>query len=74
MSEVALCSLVRDGMGYLPSYRRQLESLGVAPTRIEDVDECTACRPADYHSFRRDGAASGRMISYVGWREGIDLS
>lgn len=27
MAEVAICSLVRDGMEYLPSYRRQLESL-----------------------------------------------
>ncbi|HEU4950724.1 MAG TPA: hypothetical protein VFT46_02175 [Holophagaceae bacterium] len=27
MAEVAICSLVRDGMDYLPSYRRQLESL-----------------------------------------------
>jgi YfiH family protein len=49
--------------------RRQLESVGVAPERIEDVDECTACHPGFYHSFRRDGAASGRMISYIGWRE-----
>lgn len=27
MAEVAICSLVRDGMAYLPSYRRQLECL-----------------------------------------------
>lgn len=27
MAEVAICSLVRNGMDYLPSYRRQLESL-----------------------------------------------
>ncbi|HJV34643.1 hypothetical protein, partial [Geomonas sp.] len=27
MSLVVICSLVRDGMSYLPSYRRQLESL-----------------------------------------------
>jgi hypothetical protein len=29
VAEVAICSLVRDGMAYLPSYRRQLESLSV---------------------------------------------
>ena len=29
MMEVAICSLVRDGMLYLPAYRRQLESLQV---------------------------------------------
>lgn len=27
MAEIAICSLVRDGMDYLPSYRRQIESL-----------------------------------------------
>lgn len=30
MAEVAICSLVRDGMSYLPAYRRQLESLVLA--------------------------------------------
>lgn len=49
--------------------RRQLEAAGVDVDRICDVDECTACLPDQYHSFRRDGAASGRMISYIGWRE-----
>ncbi len=32
MAEVAICSLVRDGMEYLPSYRRQLESLRLDPS------------------------------------------
>ena len=49
--------------------RRQLEWAGLRPDHIHDVDECTACRPDLYHSFRRDGTASGRMISYIGWRE-----
>jgi YfiH family protein len=48
--------------------RRQLERAGLRPDHVHDVDECTACRPELYHSFRRDGAASGRMISYIGWR------
>ena len=48
--------------------RRQLEAAGVDASRIHDVDECTVCRPDLYHSYRRDGAASGRMISYIGWR------
>jgi hypothetical protein len=29
MSEIAICSIVRDGMGYLPAYRRQLENLNL---------------------------------------------
>jgi len=30
MAEVAICSLVRDGMAYLPAYRSQLENLRLA--------------------------------------------
>lgn len=30
MNHVAICSLVRDGISYLPSFRRQLESLSVS--------------------------------------------
>lgn len=33
MAEVAICSLVRDGMAYLPAYRSQLENL-----RLEEGD------------------------------------
>jgi hypothetical protein len=45
----------------------QLEAAGLRPERIHHVDECTACRTQDYHSYRRDGAGSGRMMSYIGW-------
>ena len=42
--------------------RAQLEEAGVAPERIHTVSECTACSP-EFHSFRRDGAAAGRMMT-----------
>lgn len=29
MAQVVICSLVRDGMAYIPAYRRQLESLSL---------------------------------------------
>jgi YfiH family protein len=45
---------------------RQLLEGGLLPSRIADLDECTFCRPDRYHSYRRDGPGSGRMISYVG--------
>jgi hypothetical protein len=47
--------------------RRQLIAAGLSPGRIHQVPECTACRPADYHSYRRDGPGSGRMLSWIGW-------
>jgi YfiH family protein len=44
--------------------RGQLRALGVADERIEDVAGCTK-HEACFHSFRRDGAASGRMLAAV---------
>ncbi len=46
---------------------RQLRDAGLAPERIHHLADCTFCRPDLYHSFRRDGADGGRMISFVGW-------
>jgi polyphenol oxidase len=45
--------------------RAQLEDAGVAT--IVSVDDCTRCLEADYYSYRRDGAGTGRMISFVGY-------
>jgi len=45
----------------------QLLGAGLGPSQIHHVDDCTFCRADRYHSFRRDGAGAGRMISYVGW-------
>ena len=35
---------------------------------IHHVPDCTHCHPDLYHSYRRDGVGSGRMISFVGFR------
>lgn len=45
----------------------QLRAEGVPQGSIYHVAECTYCRPDLYHSFRRDGSGSGRMISFVGF-------
>jgi YfiH family protein len=47
--------------------RRQLEAAGLRPERIHQVDDCTLCRADLYHSYRREGAGGGRMISFVGF-------
>jgi YfiH family protein len=46
---------------------RQLLDAGLRPEAIHHVDECTRCRADLYHSYRRDGRAAGRMISFVGF-------
>ena len=47
---------------------RQLQDAGVRADRIHHVQDCTACRPDLYYSYRRDGKDTGRMISFVGYR------
>lgn len=46
--------------------RRQLEEIGIPAERIYVCDICTRCRADDFHSFRRDGDAAGRMHSFAG--------
>jgi hypothetical protein len=43
--------------------RAQLEAEGV--TAIDDVRGCSVCEPERFHSYRRDGARSGRMLSAI---------
>lgn len=48
--------------------RAQLRSLGLAEEAIEDVPGCTKHEPERFHSFRRDGANSGRMLAAIATR------
>jgi YfiH family protein len=45
--------------------RAQLRAMGIADDRIEDVGGCTKHDALRFHSFRRDGARSGRMLSAI---------
>lgn len=42
---------------------RQLESRGVKNRDIANLGACTRCAPGQFHSYRRDREASGRMQS-----------
>jgi len=48
--------------------RKQLEEVGVTPEHIYASNLCTMCRPEEFHSFRRDREAAGRLHSFVGIR------
>ena len=50
--------------------RAQLAAAGVSDARIEDVPGCTKHEAARFHSFRRDGADSGRMLAAIATRAG----
>ena len=45
--------------------RRQLANSGIPTGRIYVSGLCTMCRP-EFHSFRRDREAAGRMYSFIG--------
>jgi copper oxidase (laccase) domain-containing protein len=44
----------------------QLARAGVLSERVHLAGRCTMCESAIFHSFRRDGEASGRMHSFIG--------
>jgi polyphenol oxidase len=45
--------------------RAQLTTLDSKNVRVEDVAGCTKHEPSRFHSFRRDGDRSGRMLSAI---------
>lgn len=48
--------------------RTQLLSAGVTPERIYASNLCTMCLAEEFHSFRRDAEAAGRLYSFAGIR------
>jgi len=46
--------------------RRLLEESGVTPAHIYASHLCTMCRADQFHSFRREREAAGRMYSFIG--------
>jgi copper oxidase (laccase) domain-containing protein len=46
--------------------RAQLLKSGVTAERIYTSNLCTMCRPEEFHSFRRDRDAAGRLYSFAG--------
>ena len=53
----------------LPAHNfKQLKEVGVTPGRIHASNLCTKCLAGEFHSFRRDREAAGRMYSYAGVR------
>ena len=61
-----------DGRAHIDlagTLRGQLEAAGIGAPRIYLARICTRCSPAEFHSFRRDGAPAGRQYSWAGVRE-----
>jgi polyphenol oxidase len=52
--------------------RRHLLTAGLEDDRIYSADLCTMCRFEEFHSFRRDQQAAGRMFSFAGIRLAVE--
>ncbi|MFQ5799524.1 MAG: peptidoglycan editing factor PgeF [Bacteroidota bacterium] len=46
--------------------RHELEQEGARPRYIETSEYCTICKPELFHSYRREGKRSGRMMGIIG--------
>ena len=56
--------LKRPGVAHvdlIEANRLQAADAGVDPARFDSLGVCTICSPNTTHSYRRDGAAAGRM-------------
>lgn len=51
--------------------RGQLTKIGIATGRIYVSGMCTMCRGDEFHSFRRDREAAGRLYSFAGIRPAV---
>lgn len=49
--------------------RNQLLKAGLSNGNIETENSCTVCSPGIYHSYRREGKQSGRMMAIIGLKE-----
>jgi len=54
----------RDVLDLRRAIQALLDAAGVASVSV--VGPCTRCSPT-YCSYRRDGAAAGRQVSFIGW-------
>lgn len=52
---------------------RDMLSFGVVRTHIEISPMCTICDKEFFHSYRRDGARSGRMLGVIGIRNDMHI-
>ena len=63
---------VRAHIDLVEANRQQLLAAGLETQRIYLAGMCTMCLPAEFHSYRRDKDAAGRLYSFVGIRQALE--
>ena len=51
--------------------RMELLSAGLPSENIEVNRQCTICKPSIFHSHRRDGKSTGRMLAVIAMKEAV---
>ena len=64
-SSVVIPGAPRPHVDLARAIRIQLQRAGIEAARIDDVGGCTLGEPERFHSHRRDGDRSGRMLSVI---------
>lgn len=64
-ASVVVARAPRPHVDLARALRIQLERAGLDPAKIDDVGGCTLAEPERFHSHRRDGERSGRMLSVI---------
>ena len=49
-----------------------LEKAGIPKSQIEVSTYCTSCDDELFFSHRRDNGQTGRLMSFIGWKEDIE--
>lgn len=62
-------SSAKPHIDLIEANRRQLIRAGLRDEQIRHSGDCTFCAPQRFYSYRRQGAASGRMLAFAGIRE-----
>jgi YfiH family protein len=60
----------RDGKHFLDLRRLNREILtdaGISRGCIFEIGPCTSCATEEFFSYRREGAETGRQLSFIGW-------
>jgi polyphenol oxidase len=61
----------RAHLDLVAANRLQLQAAGVPAERIHAANLCTMCNSREFHSFRRDREAAGRMYSFIGLKPAV---
>ncbi|MFS0782387.1 peptidoglycan editing factor PgeF [Bacillus sp. 1P06AnD] len=63
-------NLIKDGQYHLNLQQLNKQIMLQAGLKhVQVTNLCTSCQAEDFFSYRRDGGKTGRLMSFIGWKE-----